>query len=107
MITRGARHPQIQVFTNAVVTDFSGYVGNFKTSLMVGAKMLPRELEHGVTIVATGGEELKPKEYLYGEDSRILTQLELERLMATDGKKAGDLKEVVMSLSSSNWVKIL
>jgi heterodisulfide reductase subunit A-like polyferredoxin len=96
MITRVTRHPQIQVFTNAVVTDFSGYVGNFKTSLMVGAKMLPRELEHGVTIVATGGEELKPKEYLYGEDSRILTQLELERLMATDGKKAGDLKEVVM-----------
>ena len=62
MITRVTRHPQIQVFTNAVVTDFSGYVGNFKTSLMVGAKMLPRELEHGVTIVATGGEELKPKE---------------------------------------------
>ena len=34
-----------------------------------------------MTIVATGGEELKPKEYLYGEDPRVLTQLELERLL--------------------------
>ena len=93
---RVVKHPRIQVFTNAVVTDFSGYVGNFKTSLMVGPRMFPRELEHGVTILATGGEELKPKEYLYGEDKRILTQLELEKDLATDGKKAGELKEVVM-----------
>jgi len=90
------KHPRIQVFTNAVITDFSGYVGNFKTSLMVGPRMFTRELEHGVTVLATGGEELKPKEYLYGADKRILTQLELERNLATDGKKADELKEVVM-----------
>ena len=44
---------------------------------------MTREMEHGVTIVATGGEELKPKEYLYGEDQRVLTQLELEKILAT------------------------
>jgi heterodisulfide reductase subunit A-like polyferredoxin len=93
---RVIKHPLIQIFTNAVVTDFSGYVGNFKTSLMVGPRMFTRELEHGVTIVATGAKELKPKEYRYGEDKRVLTQLELEKALATDGKKAGELKEVVM-----------
>ncbi|MDO8956684.1 MAG: FAD-dependent oxidoreductase, partial [Deltaproteobacteria bacterium] len=51
--TRVTKHPRIQVFTNAVVTDFSGYVGNFKTSLMVGPRMFTREVEHGVTIIAT------------------------------------------------------
>jgi heterodisulfide reductase subunit A-like polyferredoxin len=94
--SRVTKHPRIQVFTNAVITDFSGYVGNFKTSLTVGPGTAARELEHGVTILATGGEELKPKEYLYGEDKRVLTQLELERSLATDGKKVEELKEVVM-----------
>src|SRR3972149_2231483 len=93
---RVTKHSRIQVFTNAVVTDFSGYVGNFKTSLMVGPRMFTRELEHGVTVLATGGEELKPKEYLYGEDKRILTQLEVGSNLATDGEKADEMKEVVM-----------
>ncbi len=94
--TRVTKHPRIQVFTNAVVTDFSGYVGNFKTSLMVGPRMFTREVEHGVTIIATGGEELKPKEYFYGENKRVLTQLELEDFLAADKKQVEGLKEVVM-----------
>jgi heterodisulfide reductase subunit A-like polyferredoxin len=93
---RVTKHPRIQVFTNTVIYDFSGYVGNFKTSLMVGQEKSAREIEHGVTIVATGGGELKPKEYLYGEDQRVLTQLELEGLLHGDGKKAEELKEVIM-----------
>ena len=80
-------HPKIQTFANAVIADFSGYVGNFKTSIMVGPRMFARELEHGVIVIATGGQELKPKEYLYGENPRVLTQLELERMLAADGKK--------------------
>ena len=94
--TKVTLHPRIKVFTNATITDFSGYVGNFKTSLILGQDKSTRELEHGVTIVATGGEELKPKEYLYGDDKRVLTQLELEDFLHGDGKKAEDLKEVVM-----------
>jgi heterodisulfide reductase subunit A-like polyferredoxin len=94
--TRVTQHPRIQVFTNAVITDFGGYVGNYKTSLMVGPRMFTREIEHGVTLVATGGEELKPKEYLYGEDKRVLTQLEMEAFLHGDGRKIEELKEVVM-----------
>jgi heterodisulfide reductase subunit A len=89
-------HPRIQVLTNAVITDFTGYVGNYKTSVMVGPRMFSREVEHGVTILATGGEELKPKEYLYGEDPRVLTQLEMEALLHGDGGKVEELREVVM-----------
>jgi heterodisulfide reductase subunit A-like polyferredoxin len=96
MRRRVTSHPKIQVFTNAVIADFSGYVGNFKTSIMIGPRMFTRELEHGVIVIATGGQELKPKEYLYGENPRVLTQLDLERMLAADGKKAADLKEVVM-----------
>ena len=96
MKARVTKHPRIQVFTNSVITDFSGYVGNFKTSLMIGPRMFTREVEHGVAIVATGGEELKPKEYLYGEDKRVLTQMEMEDLLHGGPKKIEELNEIVM-----------
>jgi len=87
---------RIKVFLNADITNFSGYVGNFKTTLTVGSEAAVYELEHGVTIVATGGDELKPREYLYGEDKRVLTQLELEKGLATGGINTSELREVVM-----------
>ncbi len=93
---RVLNHPRIQVLTGARIKEFSGYVGNFKTKVTAGADAEPRELEHGVTIVATGGEELKPKEYLYGSDSRVLTQLELEKALEEKADLAAGLKEVVM-----------
>jgi len=41
------------------------------------------ELEHGAVIVATGGQEAKPQEYLYGQDPRVITQRELEKRLAS------------------------
>jgi len=86
-------NPLIQVFLNAEVEAVSGYVGNFKTTVALkSGNEARKELEHGVIIVATGGEEYRPKEYLYGEDSRVLTQLELESRLATMGnEKFGDV----------------
>ncbi|HWU40315.1 MAG TPA: FAD-dependent oxidoreductase, partial [Candidatus Acidoferrum sp.] len=93
---RVARNPRIQVFTNATLTNFTGYIGNFKTTFKVGSEGKEQNVEHGVTIVATGGEELKPKEYLYGEDPRVLTQLEMEILLHGTRRRAEELKDVVM-----------
>ncbi len=88
--------PRIKVFLNADIIGFSGYVGNFRTTLSVGAAKSVYELGHGVAIVATGGDELKPREYLYGEDKRVLTQLELEEGLATGAINASELREVAM-----------
>jgi heterodisulfide reductase subunit A len=53
-----------------------GFVGNFKTTIEnVGSTQV---VEHGAAIIATGGQEWKPDEYLYGKDSRILTHQELD-----------------------------
>jgi heterodisulfide reductase subunit A len=83
----------IKIFLNANVQNVSGYVGNFKTTVTLNSgSEVKRELEHGVIIVATGGEEYRPDEYLYGKDSRVLTQLELENRIATSGtEKFGDV----------------
>jgi heterodisulfide reductase subunit A len=78
----------IQVFLNAKIENVSGYVGNFKTTVALNpGNQGKKELDHGVIIVATGGEEYQPNEYLYGEDSHVLTQLELENRIAVGGNQ--------------------
>jgi len=87
-------HPLIQVLTRSLIVDFSGFQGNFTTEVLVGPGMYERKIDHGVAILATGAHEYTPKEYQYGADERIVTQLELaERLKSA---QPGDLKQVVM-----------
>jgi len=86
----------IQVFLNAEVEDVSGYVGNFKSAVVSSSSGQSKtELEHGIVIVATGGEEYTPNEYLYGENPRVVTQAELEKRLAT-GDAERKLGSVVM-----------
>ncbi|MCX7994828.1 MAG: CoB--CoM heterodisulfide reductase iron-sulfur subunit A family protein [candidate division WOR-3 bacterium] len=69
----------IKVYTNARIKEITGFVGNYRTKISVGKfEDEEIEIEHGVVIVATGAQEYKPTEYLYGKDSRIITQRELE-----------------------------
>jgi heterodisulfide reductase subunit A len=67
----------IEVYLNAKITQVDGFVGNFKTTINQNGDH--RVLEHGVTIIASGASELKPDGYLYGEDSRVVTGLELQQ----------------------------
>jgi len=78
----------IDIFTSAEITKADGFVGNFKTTIKTGEKA--EELVHGVTIIASGALELKPDQYLYGRDERVLTGLELDRkLIVNDPQIAG------------------
>jgi heterodisulfide reductase subunit A len=61
--------------------EHTGYVGNFLSTIRVSGNGAPKEIEHGVTIVAAGAEELKPQEYLYGQDPRVTTLLELDEMI--------------------------
>jgi len=88
LISRVTAHEKIEVITHALVVGYSGFKGNFTTEIMVGPDMEQRKIEHGVVILATGAHEYKPKEYLYGDDPRVMTQLEL-----ADRMKKGELDE--------------
>ncbi len=87
---------RIHVITNALVVDFSGAQGNFSTGIMVAPGMYYRKIEHGVTIVATGGEELKPAEYLYGQNDHVVTQQEFEQRLVAEPQFAQNQNSVVM-----------
>ena len=46
--------------------------------------------------MASGAEELRPIEYLYGQVDKVLTQLELEERLSTDDIKPETLNSVAM-----------
>ncbi len=70
-------HPAITVHIGVEVAKTQGYVGNFQSTLTDSSL-----IAHGAIIVASGGEEYVPSEYGYAESDKILTQRQLERLLA-------------------------
>jgi len=85
-------HENIHVYTKATVQSIEGYIGNYKTTIQNSKTSL--EITHGVIIVATGAIESTPKEYLYGKDDRVMTQLEFEHELAESKEFKG--KTIVM-----------
>jgi len=84
-------HPLIELFLGAEISEIAGFIGNFKTTVRTGST--ETELEHGVIILATGGEPFEPDEYLYGKTDRVMRWHDLEtffeghpqRLEASEG----------------------
>ncbi len=76
MIGRVKKHPLIGVYLNAEISGVEGSLGDYKTTLNAAGERL--ELRHGAVIIATGARESRPEGYLYGEDPRVMTQLELD-----------------------------
>jgi len=77
VIERVEKHPNLTVYKNADLDSASGSVGNFKTRVAVNGTI--KEIEHGAAVIATGGLESEPAEYLYSEDNRIMTHLQFDR----------------------------
>lgn len=89
------KHKNISVYTGTELESIEGFVGNFESTLKTGPKEGPRlagtqtKIEHGAIIVAIGGNEHKPDEYLYGQNKRVVTQLELEDLLSRQEPLSG------------------
>ena len=89
-------HKHIQVYTDAEAEKTEGFIGNFETTLTNGSV-----IKHGVIILATGGVEYQPAEYLYNESSHIITQRELEKKLASGGHHGADNRYVMIQCVGS------
>ncbi|UCD97578.1 MAG: FAD-dependent oxidoreductase [Chloroflexota bacterium] len=96
LVKKTKQHPNITTFLEAELASFDGSLGNFKSTLKIAGSNETPQINHGVVIVATGAQPYQPSEYLYGQDERILTQLELEDLLTTDPTTVAELKSIVM-----------
>ncbi|MDA8334595.1 MAG: CoB--CoM heterodisulfide reductase iron-sulfur subunit A family protein [Peptococcaceae bacterium] len=84
----------IHVYTGATFVEAGGYVGNFLTKVKSGGRVI--EIKHGATVIATGAEVYEPTEYLYGQDDRVMTHLELEERIANGEERVINSESLVM-----------
>jgi heterodisulfide reductase subunit A2 len=94
LIRKVYQHPLVHVAHGATITDVTGYVGNFVTTVKYEGRV--KTIEHGAAILATGADEHRPTEYLYGEDERVWTQLELEQRISDGDEGLNGAKSLVM-----------
>lgn len=94
LVHRVYRNPLIHVYTDAAITQAAGYVGNFVTT--VKSERGTREIKHGATIIAVGADVYQPTEYLYGEDDRVMTHLELDEQIHRGDEKVVQANSMVM-----------
>ncbi len=104
-ISRVRNHPRIRLFMRTEAIETSGILGNFTTTLARGGVTVTTTvIEHGVTLLATGGHEYRPSEYFYGRHPDVLTHKEMDEAMAAgDGRvAAADTVAFIQCVGSRN-----
>ncbi len=97
LINRVRAHQHIQALTRTELILHQGHVGHFQSDLRTtrpdGSSETFR-VEHGVTIVATGGQETREHPWL--EFPRVIRQSEFEEMVVHQPKEIAALNDVVM-----------
>ncbi len=96
LIEKVCTHPKISVHLDSEIAEIEGFIGSYKTTIKgnhhlkdkyagfgnAEIKEARQQIDHGIVIVATGGNEYKPTEYFYAQDKRVITQSELEEKLS-------------------------
>ncbi|MCP4753153.1 MAG: CoB--CoM heterodisulfide reductase iron-sulfur subunit A family protein [Proteobacteria bacterium] len=95
LLDRVENHPRISIHTEAEVFQTSGTSGRFASSIRLKSGET-RSLDHGATILATGGAVAQPQEYKLGEHEGVLTHFELEKRISDSTSSFRPLRCAVM-----------
>ncbi len=85
-------HDKIQVRTSTELTAVSGFVGSFQGELTCNGET--ETIEFGACVIATGGREYKPNEYLYTTDDRVMTAMDANAKIQADPNFVNSLNSV-------------
>jgi len=86
-------NPNIKIHVEAELADFHGFIGNFSgTILEKDGKRT--SVDHGVVIVATGSREDRPDLYGLGESPKVVSGMDLEKMLLDDDPALSDVKSV-------------
>ncbi len=88
------KNPLIHVSHEAAIREVSGYLGNFTTRVETEGRI--KEIKHGATVIATGADVYTPTEYLYGENNKVVTHLELGEQIAKGEETVISAENLVM-----------
>jgi len=77
-------HANISTYTSTEIEKIEGYIGNYKVKLKPDGDGAGEALNISTIVVATGMREIEPVgRFEYGDDPRVVTQLQLEGLIRT------------------------
>ena len=93
MDARVRSHPLITLHMESVVTAAEGFVGNFRSTISNGKG--GETIEHGVAVIATGGQAHIPEEYSYGVSDRVFTAIEFDKLHRMGDRRLSEAKTYV------------
>ena len=106
LVNRVRGHERITVYTRTEMVEHTGHVGAYQAVLRRRPSSSPSKvggderggetISHGVTIVATGGQEARGTRYLLDQHPKVVTQMELEEAIAYRLDEIAELKDVVM-----------
>jgi heterodisulfide reductase subunit A-like polyferredoxin len=83
LLDRINRNPLVTLHLESTVVSTSGFMGNFVSEVRK-ARGEKQEVQHGVTILATGAQEYRGADYGYSTHPNIMTQQQFERLLAKE-----------------------
>jgi len=103
LVAKVNKSKKIDVVLNAELVQLDGFIGNFASVVAGGAGQAKKEqtVDHGVVILATGGEEHRPDRYLLDKNSKVLTQQELEKRLAGKGKNRAPDSVIMIQCAGS------
>jgi heterodisulfide reductase subunit A len=96
LVNRVRAHQRITVHTRSQIVSHGGHVGKFLSRIQTrqDGAFASQDIEHGVTIVATGAQEAKRHALL--EFPLVVTQQQLEEMIIHHPEQIAALKNVVM-----------
>ena len=80
LASRVRDHNLITLHLKSAVIHAEGYVGSFRSTIQKPTG--DTTVDHGVTVLATGGQPFRPAEYGYGVFRDVFTSLEFDKLHA-------------------------
>ena len=96
LVANVSAHDNIKVYTDAVIADHNGVPGNFSTGIKQVAADAHEQIDHGVTILATGAKANRPAVYGLGDLDKVMTQLDLDTILENDEDKIKAMEQMVM-----------
>jgi heterodisulfide reductase subunit A len=108
LVKRVESHERIAVYKETEMVRIRGNKGNFRTTLRGLRNNGNGGIEewlvtHGVTIVATGAKEYRAPVYYLEQDKRVVTQLQLEEIIAESPSEINRLGKVTMIQCVGPW----
>jgi len=73
-------NPNVKIHLESELVDFHGFIGNF-SSVVKASDGARTPIDHGVVVVATGSREDRPELFGLGQSPKVVTGMELERML--------------------------